>query len=53
MYKGLQMLKNKEVKDKTIRISPETWKVLKQYQLDFDIPTMNDVVRILLNGEGY
>ena len=47
------MSNNKEVKNKTIRISPETWKVLKQYQLDFDIPTMNDVVRMLLSGEGY
>ncbi|MBW1803364.1 MAG: hypothetical protein JRJ85_21870 [Deltaproteobacteria bacterium] len=47
------MSNSKEVKDKTIRVSPETLKVLKQYQLDFDIPTMNDVVRMLLNGEGY
>ena len=47
------MKDGKIVKDKTIRISPETWKVLKQYQLDFDIPTMNDVVRMLLSGEGY
>lgn len=58
LYKGISLAEkkttdNKKIKDKTIRLSPDTWKVLKQYQLDYNIPTMNDVVRLMLSDVGY